>query len=149
MYSKISVIWRFYFYGLQGLLTEILWTAIWDLFVASNWKLVGVSSPWAFFIYAFSHIFIEKVQPKLASLPLALRGLIYLIWTYFWEFSTGYTLSIFNACPWNYEPWFNWHFMGLITLEYAPLWYFGSIFAETITIPYVNMLCWSNSVKND
>jgi nickel-dependent lactate racemase len=32
--------------------------------------------------------------------------------------------------------------MGLITLEYAPLWYAGAIVAEKIVIPYVNSLHW-------
>ncbi len=111
----------------------------------------GVSSTWAYLIYAFSHIFIERVEPifKSYNLPLIVRGLIYLVWTYFWEFSTGFTLSLFNACPWDYKPWFDWHFMGLITLEYAPLWFLGSLFAEKITIPYINLLRWpSNAQKS-
>jgi hypothetical protein len=157
--TPISAYARFYLYGLQGLSTEIFYTAIWDFFALTSWKFIGVSSIWAFFIYAISHMFIEYVKPKLKAkhIPMFLRAFIYLLWTYFWEFSTGYTLSIFNACPWNYEGSLNWHFMGLITLEYAPLWYIGSIFAEQVTIPLVNKLHWidtprlerSTLVKND
>ena len=38
--------------------------------------------------------------------------------------------------------------MGLVTLEYAPLWYLANIAAEKITISLVNKLCWrSDDVK--
>lgn len=151
IYKKLSNLSRFYIYGLQGIFTEVIYTAIWDFVTLGNWKFIGVSSSWAFFIYAASHLFIEYITPKLVSfrIPVYLRALVYLLWTYFWEFSTGYALSLFNACPWNYEEVFNWHFMGLITLEYAPLWYIGSIFAEKITIPYVNSLCWRINEPNE
>lgn len=142
-YTKLPLLARFYVYGLQGIFTEVIYTSIWDFVTLYSWKLVGVSSTWAFFIYSLSHLFIEYISPTLVNnykLPLWARAFVYLIWTYFWEFSTGYVLSMFNACPWDYSPWFNWHVMGLITLEYAPLWYFGSIFAERCVIPTVNRL---------
>jgi hypothetical protein len=34
--------------------------------------------------------------------------------------------------------------MGLVTLEYAPLWYLANIAAEKVTISLVNKLCWKN-----
>ena len=142
---------RFYIYGLQGIFTEVIYTALWDFFALDNWKLTGISSIWAFFIYSLSHLFIESVSPMLIhkfKIPLILRAFVYLVWTYFWEFSTGYFLSLFGACPWDYKPWFNWHLMGLITLEYAPLWYVGSIVAERYVIPIVNRLCLSTDVHS-
>lgn len=60
-----------------------------------------------------------------------MRGLIYTVWTFCWEFSTGYVLKQFNACPWDYSAFEN-DFMGLVTLEYAPLWYLGSLVAEQV-----------------
>ena len=144
MSSSLSVFWRFYFYGLHGIFTEVLYTSLWDFVAIGNWKFIGVSSPWAFLIYATSHVFIEAARPRLEAKKLSLfkRAFVYLLWIYFWEFSTGYILGLFDACPWNYEPWFSFHFMGLITLEYAPLWYFGSMMAEQITIPVINSLSW-------
>ena len=146
-YTPLSYIGRFYIYGLQGVFTEVFYTALWELAFARNRKLIGVSSIWAFFIYAFSQMFIERIHPKLISyrIPVVLRGLVYLVWTYFWEFSTGYTLKMFDSCPWDYETTFSYHFFGVITLEYAPFWYFGSIIAERIFIPAVNQLNWSPS----
>ena len=97
-YSPLSKLARFYIYGLQGLFTEVFYTAIWDFFAAKSWKFIGVSSTWAFFIYAASQMLIEVTLPTLKSykIPLFLRAFIYLIWTYFWEFSTGFLYFITN-----------------------------------------------------
>lgn len=46
---------------------------------------------------------------------------MYLMITYFWEFTTGLILQQFDACPWDYTH-YDYDFMGLITLEYAPGW---------------------------
>ena len=148
-YEKISPLAKFYLYGLQGIFTEVVYTAIYDFIAIKNWKLVGVSSVWAFLIYAASHMLIEKLSLYLIKkrIPLFVRAFIYVLWTYFCEFSTGYCLKAFDACPWNYE--FSWHFMGLVTLEYAPLWYVGSIFAEKLTIPIVNNLYFCKNKKNE
>lgn len=51
-------------------------------------------------------------------------------------------MNLFDACPWKYE--FPWNFMGLVTLEYAPLWYLANIAAEKVTISLVNKLCWKS-----
>jgi uncharacterized membrane protein len=143
-YTPLPLVARFYIYGLQGILTEVVYTALWELVFAKSIKLIGVSSVYAFFIYACSQMFIEQIHPILINtlrMPLPLRGLLYIICTYAWEFSTGYALKQFNACPWDYST-FNWHFLGVITLEYAPLWFFGSILAERIFIPCVTSLHW-------
>ena len=55
----------------------------------------------------------------------------------------GYLLNLFDACPWNYD--YPWNYMGLITLEYAPLWYFANILCEKITISLVNKLMWMDN----
>jgi uncharacterized membrane protein len=146
-FTPLPALGRFYIYGLQGILTEVVYTALWELVFTKSIKLIGVSSIYAFFIYAFSQMFIERIHSKLIQMRIHVlaRGLVYLVWTYFWEFSTGYTLKQFNACPWDYESTFEWHFLGVITLEYAPLWYFGSILAEKIFIPCVTTLHWPSN----
>lgn len=146
-FIKISNLVKFYLYGLQGIFMEVIYTCIYDSIVSKSWKLTGVSSAWAFFIYATSHIVMESMSKYLIyyKIPLVLRGVVYVIWTYFWEFSTGFMLIQFNACPWNYDFYYN--FMGIITLEYAPLWYVGCLFAELITIPCVNNIYFSKFVK--
>ena len=73
------------------------------------------------------------------GVPLLARGLVYVLWTYVWEFATGFLLQCFNACPWDYTL-FSGNLMGLITLEYAPAWYFGTLFHEKVTMFYTRQL---------
>lgn len=132
---SLSGIIRWYIYAIHGLLCEILFTSTWDIFTIKSWKLVGVSSIWAIFIYGTAIFIIEKMSFYLQRCPLIFRCLVYTLWTYTWEFSTGYVLRTFDACPWDYSH-FPGNIMGLITLEYAVPWYFGCMIAEQVVIKY-------------
>ena len=144
----ISTLGRLYIYAIHGYVTEVMFTAAWEFVVNLNWKFPGNTSVWALFIYGLSTLIIEKMYLKMRGrYPLLLRGLIYTVWTYCWEFSTGYILKQFGACPWDYTP-FEGDFMGLVTLEYAPLWFLGSVIAEQVVIKYTLQLHW-NSESND
>ncbi|ESO06684.1 hypothetical protein HELRODRAFT_64291 [Helobdella robusta] len=151
-YEPISVWGRLYIYAIHGYVTEVMFTAAWEFVVNYNWKFPGMTSVWALFIYGLSTLIIEKLYFVMKDrLPLLARALIYTVWTYCWEFSTGYVLKQFNACPWDYTPFEN-DFMGLVTLEYAPLWFIGSIIAEQVVIKQTNRLRWEPSdlaVQND
>ena len=87
----LSFLARFYLYGLNGLFMEIIYTSLWDVATTGKFKLIGISSTWAFFIYAIHTTFLEYISPKLISLKIILpiRGLFYVFCTYFWEFSAG------------------------------------------------------------
>lgn len=140
--GNLSTAWRLYVYAIHGYFTEVMFTATWEFVVSLNPKLTGVTSIWSLPIYGISTLIVEKMYLRMdGRVPLPLRGLVYLLWTYAWEFSTGFLLRQFDACPWNYEP-FDGHFMGLVTLEYAPLWYFFSMVCEQLLIRYTLMLRW-------
>ncbi|XP_074658506.1 transmembrane protein 229B-like [Tubulanus polymorphus] len=143
---RLSTLWRLYIYALHGYLCEVMFTATWEFVVNINWKLPGNTSVWSFPMYGLSVLFIEQLymQLKPRGVPLLLRALIYLVWTYSYEFTTGYILRHFDACPWDYTP-FDGDFMGLVTLEYAPLWYIGSILSEKFLIHYTLKLRWGSS----
>ena len=139
---SLSPLLRFYIYALHGCMTEVVYTGLWDLFYFNSFKTHGNTSIWALFIYGAYVLFIEAIHFRLKDLgiPLYLRGIVYTLWTFVWEFSTGYCLKMFNACPWDYGPWFDYNLYGLITLEYAPLWYMSGIFAEKVLIKYTLLL---------
>ncbi|XP_069994585.1 transmembrane protein 229B [Penaeus vannamei] len=125
---------RLYIYGLHGLLIEVLFTAVWDFVVNKDWALVGCTSVWALFIYGVGSLVIERFYRDYhASVPLLLRGLVYVGWTYIWEFSTGFILRQYGACPWDYTER-SYNLMGLITLEYFPAWYIASLMTEQFLI---------------
>lgn len=130
---------RLILYGLCGLFAEVMFTATW-YFIDSvryrhGWKLHGCTSVWSFPIYAISSFAVERMFLFLnGRVPLVMRGFIYVVWTYMWEFVTGLVLRQFNACPWDYRGYTHFNIMGLITLDYAPLWFIGSLLLETVVI---------------
>uniref|UniRef100_A0A2C9L0S4 Transmembrane protein 229b n=1 Tax=Biomphalaria glabrata TaxID=6526 RepID=A0A2C9L0S4_BIOGL len=106
IYERISTLGRFYIYAIHGYATEVMFTALWEFVVNLNWKFPGNTSMWSFPIYGLSGLVCEHIFVYLSSreVPLVTRGLVYTFWTYCWEFSTGYILKQFGACPWDYTP---------------------------------------------
>ncbi|XP_037795080.1 transmembrane protein 229B-like [Penaeus monodon] len=96
--------------------------------------LLGCTSVWALFIYGIGSLVIEKFYRDYhATVPILLRGFVYVGWTYIWEFSTGFILRQYGACPWDYTER-SYNLMGLITLEYFPAWYIASLMTEQFLI---------------
>ncbi|XP_042301192.1 transmembrane protein 229B isoform X1 [Sceloporus undulatus] len=125
---------RWYLYAIHGYFCEVMFTAAWEFVVNFNWKFPGVTSVWALFIYGTSILIVEKMYLYLKDkCNIVLRCLIYTLWTYVWEFTTGFILRQFNACPWDYSQ-FDLNFMGLITLEYAIPWFCAAIIMEQLVI---------------
>uniref|UniRef100_K1Q242 UPF0698 transmembrane protein C14orf83 n=1 Tax=Magallana gigas TaxID=29159 RepID=K1Q242_MAGGI len=140
--KPISIWWRFYVYAVHGYVTEIMFTALWEFVVNLNWKFPGNTSVWVLLIYGLSGLVVERMYFQLRDrVPFVARILIYTLWTYLWEFSTGFVLKQFGACPWDYTP-FHGDFMGIVTLEYAPLWFIGNILGELIIMKYTLRLYW-------
>lgn len=126
------------FYGLCGFFTEVVFTAVWFFFDTKydhGWKLHGCTSLWSFPIYGISIYILERISLFIKPyLILPFRILVYIAWTYLWEFSTGLLLRQLNACPWNYEDYTTYHVHGLITLDYAPMWVIAVVLCEKIVI---------------
>ena len=139
--DALSTLGRFYVYALHGCATEVLFTAAWEFIINYNMKLPGITSVWSFPIYGLSSLAVEQIYLiiKPLGVPLVLRCAVYTVWTYIWELSIGFLLRQIDACPWDYTP-FHGDFIGLVTLEYLPLWFFGSMFLEQIVIYYTRRL---------
>ncbi|KAM7300886.1 transmembrane protein 229B-like [Ixodes scapularis] len=142
-WRTLSVPCRVYLYGLHGFFLEVMFTAAWELVVSGSLKLHGCTSVWCLFIYSFSCLVMEKIHDGLEpiGLPLHLRALAQTFWIYVWEFSTGWFLRKLNGCPWDYAD-FTYNFCGLVTLEYAPLWYVCGFLFEYVLLPNVRRLRW-------
>ncbi|XP_028581396.2 transmembrane protein 229B isoform X1 [Podarcis muralis] len=125
---------RWYLYAIHGYFCEVMFTAAWEFVVNFNWKFPGVTSVWALFIYGTSILIVEKMYLYLKDkCNILVRCLIYTLWTYTWEFTTGFILRQFDACPWDYSQ-FDLNFMGLITLEYAIPWFCAAVIMEQLVI---------------
>ena len=126
--------YRLYFWGVHGIFGEIVFTGLWEFAVTGKWQLMGVSSIWSFLTYGLgTFLLAELVRDWLVArhVPLLVRCLLYVLLAYAWEFSVGALLSYFDACPWDYTA-FDYDVMGLITLEYAPGWFFAGMVFEYI-----------------
>lgn len=136
-------------YGLHGYFTEVMFTALWDLIANANAKLAGCSSVWSLFIYALSCWVIEIMYLRLEArhVPMIFRGLLYVAWIYTWEFTTGWLLRLFGACPWDYSR-FPLNLFGLITFEYAPLWYASSLVLEQVLVKNLHRLRWMDESED-
>ena len=120
----LPALFRFYFYGIQGFCDEIVFTSLLHFYQSGNWALKGDSAISSFFIYGTICFFVERLYVWLYysyGFAWYLRMPLYMCILYSWEFTTGFILRQFNACPWDYSH-YTYNFMGLITLEYAPGW---------------------------
>ncbi|KFM74237.1 Transmembrane protein 229B, partial [Stegodyphus mimosarum] len=140
--NYLSPFLRLYIYGIHGYFIEVMFTAVWEFVVNMNWKFPGCSSIWSLFIYAGCSFLIEQAYVLLQDrLHIILRGVIYLVFCYTWELVTGLVLQHFNACPWDYSE-FKYNFHGLITLEYAPLWYIALLVQEQLLTKNMLRMQW-------
>jgi len=122
---------RFCIYGLLGWCWEVLWTAITEKAWGKqrDWRLVGHSYLWMFPIYGLLAPIGEPIHNLMRPHFWVLRGLVYLMGIWLVEFITGWLLrKLAGKCPWDYSN-FPGSIQGIITLEYAPVWFvFGLAF---------------------
>ncbi|KAK7101514.1 transmembrane protein 229A-like [Littorina saxatilis] len=116
---------RFYFYGMHGLLDEVVFTALFDLFLepGGNSQLKGCSTLTSFFLYGSCTFLVEQlfVYCVRRGYSLIYRLPVYVLFVYIWELSWGLVLRQFGLCSWDYSH-YPLNLLGLITLVYAPGW---------------------------
>ena len=125
---------RLYFWGVHGIFAEVMFTGLWEFVVTGSWRLMGVSSIWSFLVYGLGTFFIAESGHNILvsyKVPLLMRCMIYVVFTYIWEFGCGVILDVFDARPWDYSE-FTFNIMGLITMEYIPVWFFAGLCFEGI-----------------
>ena len=120
---------RFCIYGFLGLFLEIMWTSLMS-FLDKDYRLIGRTSVWMFFIYG-SALFFEPVCILLAPLPTVVRGAVYALIIFAFEYAAGLALSMANICPWDYST-SRYNINGIIRLDYAPLWFGVGLLFEGI-----------------
>lgn len=124
---------RLYFWGIHGVFAEIVFTAAWEFVVSGSWSLMGATSLWSFLIYGIGSLVGEVLYTALHSsgVLLIVRGPVYVLSVYAWELTCGLVLDCFGARGWDYSQ-FSYNFLGIITLEYAPLWLAAGLYFELL-----------------
>ena len=117
--------------GLTGWCMEILFTAL-SSFRRRELKLMGVTSLWMFPIYGMA-VFLQPIYSIIKNFPFFIRGGIYSILIFTFEYLSGNFLKKRNLCPWDYSnAKYNLH--GLIRFDYAPFWALAGLLFERILI---------------
>lgn len=121
---------RFIIYGLLGLCAEVLWNGF-GAMLKGDVLLRGTTCIWMFPIYG-SAIFLEPIHYRIKHLPLIVRGGIYMVLIFAVELISGLLLKlVLGVCPWNYVNT-TFSICGIITLDYAPVWFVVGIMFERI-----------------
>ena len=122
---------RFCIYGLFGWCWEVAWTAARDKISGKqkDWRLLGHSYLWMFPIYGLLAPLGEPIHDALRPHFWLWRGLVYLAGIWAVEYVAGWALrKLTGKCPWDYSH-LRGNIQGIITLEYAPVWFvFGLAF---------------------
>ena len=115
----------FFLCGFTGWCLEILWTGLHSL-VTGHFTMMGKTSLLMFPIYGLAAL-IRPAYYKLARFPVMVRGIIYSCGIFFVEFLSGSFFQKLHICPWDYSH-VPLQYKGVIRLDYAPLWFYRSLF---------------------
>ena len=113
---------RFVLYGLGGWCGEVVFTALTESLPRRDWRLVGTTYLWMFFIYGSIAFLYEPVHDLIRDLPLLVRALIWSLGFTTVELISGWLIArLIGRCPWDYSekrfainPYIRW--------DYFPVW---------------------------
>lgn len=120
---------RFLIYGSIGWIMEIMWTGL-DSLIHGDLRMMGFTNLWMFVIYGCA-VFLEPLHHIIAGWRWPLRGFVWLAIIWAAEYFSGLILvHSLGVYPWHYSDRFS--IDGLITLTFAPVWFFGGLLFERI-----------------
>ncbi len=117
--------------GLTGWCMEILFTSAGSL-LKKDGRLIGQTSVLMFPIYGMA-AFIYPVYRKIKHIPALLRGALYSVGIFSFEYLSGSILKRHRLCPWDYSG-AKTSIDGLIRLDYAPFWMAAGLLFERILL---------------
>lgn len=117
--------------GLTGWCMEILFTSAGSLFKHDK-RLIGHTSVWMFPIYGMAAC-IEPIYKKIKGKPALLRGTLYSLGIFSFEYLSGSLLKKYHVCPWDYSE-SKANVDGVIRLDYAPFWMAAGLLFERILV---------------
>ncbi len=115
--------------GLTGWCMEILFTSV-GCFFRKDPRLIGQTSVWMFPIYGMA-VCIRPVYRLIRRLPTLVRGAIYSVGIFSFEYLSGSFLKKKGLCPWDYSDAAA-NIDGVIRLDYAPFWMAAGLLFERI-----------------
>ena len=124
---------RFMLFGILGWCAEILWTGFCS-FLLGDAALTARTYLWMFPIYGLAGLSLPLFLAFRRYCPLWQRVGFYVFAIFTVEFVTGFFLRwLTGVCPWDYGDR-RFSVMGLIRLDYAPLWAVLGLFFERVAL---------------
>ena len=117
--------------GLTGWCMEILFTSAGSL-LKHDKRMIGQTSLWMFPIYGMAAI-ISPLYKLIKEKPVLMRGSIYTLGIFSFEYLSGIFLRKYHLCPWDYSD-AKTNVNGVIRLDYAPLWLAAGLLFERILV---------------
>ena len=117
--------------GLTGWCMEILFTSAGSL-LKHDKRMIGQTSLWMFTIYGMAAI-ISPLYKLIKEKPVLMRGSIYTLGIFSFEYLSGIFLRKYHLCPWDYSD-AKTNVNGVIRLDYAPLWMAAGLLFERILV---------------
>ena len=122
------------FWGIFGLIVEIFFTAIVDLFSKRDFNLKGHTSLWMFPIYSLGLTYGFDVVQQIIPNDF-IRYLSYPLWIWLIEILVGYPASKIGIRIWDYRYLSNnKHWKGIISFIHFPIWIIFGILVELVDI---------------
>tara|TARA_B110000196_G_C20904119_1_gene547362 strand:- start:277 stop:684 length:408 start_codon:yes stop_codon:yes gene_type:complete len=122
------------FWGTFGLIVEIFFTAIVDLFSKRDFNLKGHTSLWMFPIYSLGLTYGFDVIQQIIPNDF-IRYLSYPLWIWLIEILVGYPASKIGIRIWDYRYLSNnKHWKGIISFIHFPIWIIFGILVELVDI---------------
>ena len=122
------------FWGIFGLIVEIFFTAIVDLFSKRDFNLKGHTSLWMFPIYSLGLTYGFDVIQQIIPNDF-IRYLSYPLWIWLIEILVGYPASKIGIRIWDYRYLSNnKHWKGIISFIHFPIWIIFGVLVELVDI---------------
>ena len=120
------------FWGMFGLCSEIIFTALANLFSNKAYNLMGRTSVWMFPIYSIGLTYGFSLVQNIISNDF-IRYLSYPLWIWLIEILVGFPTSKFGIRIWDYRylP-DNRHWKGIISFIHFPIWVFFGFLVELV-----------------
>ena len=122
------------FWGIFGLIVEIFFTAIVDLFSKRDFNLKGHTSLWMFPLYSLGLTYGFDVIQQIIPNDF-IRYLSYPLWIWLIEILVGYPASKIGIRIWDYRYLSNnKHWKGIISFIHFPIWIIFGVLVELVDI---------------
>lgn len=123
------IVIKMLFFGIIGILVELVYKAFKNMLINKDWSLTGEVSLLMIPIYGLIIFIFPYVKYKLSSFGLLIRGLGYVVVFFVIQYLVGWILNKFKMCPWSYSGKLAFG-DGIISLTMLPAFFIAGILVE-------------------